>query len=62
MDVLHHSLNSSPHSYQEDFQYENGQYMSYCCICGEVFLGHKRRMVCKLCHTAKPIRKGDNNG
>jgi len=33
----------------EDSQYENGNYMCKCINCGEVFQGHKRRMICKVC-------------
>lgn len=33
----------------EDFGRENGNYMCKCCICGALFGGHKRRVVCKVC-------------
>lgn len=33
----------------EDFGYENGKYINTCIHCGELFKGHKRRVVCKLC-------------
>lgn len=28
---------------------ENGQYQCRCCVCGELFAGHKRRSVCRVC-------------
>lgn len=33
----------------EDFSHENGKYSNYCLTCKELFTGHKRRLVCKLC-------------
>lgn len=36
--------------YPEDFEHENGKYTNRCCLCGEMFVGHKRRVVCKLCN------------
>ena len=33
----------------EDFQHENGQYSCKCVKCENVFIGYKRRAVCKLC-------------
>ena len=33
----------------EDFDDENGQYCNRCFYCGELFLGHKRRIICKVC-------------
>jgi hypothetical protein len=33
----------------EDFPHENGKYQNECLVCRETFLGHKRRVVCKLC-------------
>lgn len=33
----------------EDFEYENGQYFNQCCVCSQVFVGHKRRATCKAC-------------
>ena len=35
----------------EDFEHENGQYFCQCFECDEQFMGHKRRYVCKVCHT-----------
>lgn len=36
-------------SWPEDFPHENGNYTCKCCHCGEEFIGHKRRVTCKLC-------------
>ena len=40
-------------SFSEDFWHENGNYFCICLHCGNEFVGHKRRMVCKLCSTAE---------
>jgi hypothetical protein len=37
----------------EDFAHENGNYQNKCCRCGEMFMGHKRRVVCKECMEGK---------
>ncbi len=36
----------------EDAGHENGCYLCTCCSCGHSFVGHKRRVTCKLCATA----------
>ena len=33
----------------EDFEHENGNYFCNCIKCKEMFIGHKRRVVCKEC-------------
>ncbi len=33
----------------EDLAYENDNYYGECAICGNDFLGHKRRVICKVC-------------
>ena len=38
-----------PEDFEEDFKHENGQYMCSCYECGMAFIGHKRRVVCKIC-------------
>ena len=38
-------------NYPEDYAHENGNYMNVCRNCGEYFMGHKRRVWCKLCLT-----------
>lgn len=35
--------------WREDFAHENGSYQCSCCICEQEFIGHKRRVVCKVC-------------
>ena len=37
----------------EDLQIENGNYACECSICGQRFIGHKRRVVCKVCAEEK---------
>ncbi len=36
-------------SWPEDTGDENGGYMNGCHVCGRTFLGHKRRVTCKVC-------------
>ena len=33
----------------EDTEHENGNYQNICGECQKLFMGHKRRVVCKLC-------------
>lgn len=40
-----------PGDWPEDFSHENGNYQNKCCHCGVIFVGHKRRVVCKVCAT-----------
>jgi len=35
-------------NYPEDYTHENGNYMNICRVCGSYFIGHKRRVWCKL--------------
>lgn len=44
-------------NWEEDFPHENGNYYNMCRDCGEQFLGHKRRQVCKECANKKPIQQ-----
>ncbi len=37
--------------YPEDATHENGNYMCVCVECGDNFIGHKRRVICKHCLT-----------
>jgi hypothetical protein len=39
-------------NWTEDFAHENGQYLHFCSRCGWEFVGHKRRIVCKVCAEA----------
>lgn len=50
------AMNSSK-SYQEDFTHENGQYMRTCIECADIFIGHKRRVICKKCGAKENIDK-----
>lgn len=34
----------------EDSAHENGNYQNRCCLCNRLFIGHKRRVVCRACH------------
>lgn len=40
----------------EDFHLENGNYYNLCCSCKEMFIGYKRRVVCKKCVTEDKIK------
>ena len=44
----------------EDFSHENGNYLNNCISCKKDFIGHKRRLVCKLCASADVIIVGDD--
>lgn len=35
--------------FPEEFSHENGTYQCICMVCRKEFIGHKRRVVCKLC-------------
>ena len=47
-----------PSDWPEDFPDENGSYLGKCFQCGNGFIGHKHRMICKLCDDANK-RKWD---
>ena len=34
-----------------DAKLPNGNYMNRCVSCGETFIGHKRRVICRECAT-----------
>lgn len=38
-------------SFPEDAGHENGQYQCSCTFCAKVFIGHKRRVACKVCES-----------
>jgi hypothetical protein len=40
-----------PVDWPEDFKHENGNYQCQCLTCGQLFIGHKRRITCKVCST-----------
>ena len=41
----------------EDSHLENGNYINQCTHCGHTFVGHKRRVFCKLCSVAEAPEK-----
>lgn len=46
---------SRERNWEEDFDKENGQYLNNCITCKQLFIGYKRRIVCKACFTATPV-------
>ena len=47
-------LQAEERDFPEDFKYENGNYEHKCTSCGQKFIGHKRRFICKECNSKKP--------
>lgn len=45
-----------PRDWPEDWDHDNGMYMCKCHHCSNVFIGHKRRMTCKLCNASQKER------
>lgn len=43
-------VKETPGDWPEDYSHENGCYMCKCFQCGNLFYGHKRRAICKVCH------------
>lgn len=48
----HAADGEAPRNWPEDASHENGNYECRCCTCGNLFVGHKRRVTCKVCATA----------
>jgi hypothetical protein len=48
------SWNWSPSNrdWEEDFLLENGKYLCMCSCCKIVFMGYKRRYICKVCYVS----------
>lgn len=46
----------------EDFQHENGMYLSKCSGCGHTFMGYKRRILCKVCDVQVDTPEGGSHG
>ena len=44
-----HASHDSVHSWPEDYTHENGNYINNCAQCEAAFIGHKRRVICKVC-------------
>ena len=42
-------FSSSSRNWPEDFAHENGNYSNQCVGCEHTFIGHKRRITCKVC-------------
>lgn len=51
--VIEDAAGEAGRNWTEDFANENGRYSCQCVDCDNVFIGHKRRVVCKLCAEAK---------
>lgn len=47
--------------WKEDWRFENGNYFCTCMFCKELFTGHKRRVVCKLCAIEQVYIPESNN-
>lgn len=43
----------------EDAGHENGKYQNLCSQCGNLFVGHKRRVTCRDCARPAPVQPGD---
>lgn len=43
----------------EDYDQENGCYQNECCVCGQLFHGHKRRPICRDCKAAAEENRTD---
>ena len=43
------------HNWKEDFSHENGNYQNICLTCNTYFIGHKRRVHCKVCANANEL-------
>ena len=52
---------TSPKDWVEDGAEENGRYLNDCIVCGHVFRGHKRRVVCKECDAIDQRDKGERD-
>ena len=48
-------LRASLRDWNCDFDHENGQYENQCCKCRQFFTGHKRRVICRVCHEQRVI-------
>jgi hypothetical protein len=47
--ALHGFQCPCPQDWPEDWPLDNGMYMHRCAACSAEFIGHKRRVSCKLC-------------
>jgi hypothetical protein len=53
-------MNASGRSWTEDAPHENGNYLCECFECEKFFIGHKRRVVCKLCSVPDAERRSES--
>ena len=49
MEAVCNAVPNSDRDWPEDFDHENGNYECKCLTCGNMFRGHKRRVICKVC-------------
>jgi DNA-directed RNA polymerase subunit RPC12/RpoP len=54
MRAAHARFLFGPRDWREDAAHENGDYQRGCIRCGKLFIGHKRRVVCRACAHRKP--------
>lgn len=45
-----HQPGESDRDWTEHFEHENGKYVCKCYKCKEMFYGHKRTVICKICY------------
>ena len=45
----------SARDWPQDFEHENGNYCCRCCVCGQEFTGHKRRVQCRECYGKRHV-------
>lgn len=50
--ILGMVVTTGERDFPEDFHHENGCYQNRCIDCKQLFLGYKRRLVCKVCEAA----------
>lgn len=48
------AFRTGPGDWTEDFPHENGGYSNRCTKCRERFVGHKRRVICRVCANPRP--------
>ena len=48
--ILALEMMGDPKNWTQDAGHENGCYQNHCVECETMFLGHKRRMICRSCH------------
>ncbi len=53
-----HPWSNPERNWEMDFSHENGNYQNKCVRCEQMFMGHKRRCVCKQCaNNTKEVNK-----